>query len=105
MVILPRGETFVKAIDSIGSIESCSFIANMVFLCGRGSGFQKFSQDYYGQCKELKGSRTNFKEAAPPCLSLLERILNSLHLVLKDVYSSGDTTNSLKKLLKFLIKM
>ncbi len=109
MVVSPRGETFVRAVDSAGSIKSGAYIADIIAFVIEEVGAKNVVQIVMDNAKNCKNASRILKQQYPhvyPCGCNT----HSLNLVLKDWYKSEDTTwfasivDIVCKLVRFVLK-
>ena len=91
MVVSPRGETFVKAVDSSGMIKSGSYIADVLTSIIEEVGAMHVVQIVMDNAKNCKAAGRILKERYPHVFPITCNT-HSLNLVLNDWYKSDDTT-------------
>lgn len=109
MVVSPRGETFVKAVDSSGMIKSGSYIADVLTSIIEEVGAMHVVQIVMDNAKNCRSAgrilKMRFPHIYPSGCNT-----HSLNLVLKDWYKSDDTTwfasiiDTSRKIVKFILK-
>ena len=109
MVVSPRGETFVRAIDSAGSIKSGTYIADVISSVIEEVGAKNVVQIVMDNAKNCKNAGKLLKRRYSHVYSCGCNT-HSLNLVLKDWYKSEDTKwfasiiDMARKIVKFVLK-
>jgi hypothetical protein len=109
MVVSPRGETFVRAVDSTGMIKSGSYIADVLASVIEEVGPKYVVQIVMDNAKNCRSAGKILKLRYPHIFSSGCNT-HSLNLVLKDWYKSEDTTwfatiiDTSRKIVKFILK-
>lgn len=91
MAVFPRGETFIRAIDSIGKIKSGAYIADVLNDVIDEIGANNVVQVVMDNAKNCRLAGRIINERYPHIYPTSCNT-HSMNLVLKDWYTSGDTT-------------
>lgn len=109
MVVSPRGEAFVRAVDSSGMIKTGSYIADVLTSVIEEVGSKYVVQVIMDNAKNCRSASKIINLRYPhifPCGCNT----HSLNLVLKDWYKSEDTTwfasiiDTSRRIVKFILK-
>ena len=109
MAVSPRGETFIRAIDSTGKIKSGAYIADVLNDVIDEIGANNVVQVVIDNAKNCRLAGRIINERYPHIYPTGCNT-HSMNLVLKDWYTSKDTTwfaniiNMCKKVVKFILK-
>ena len=109
MIVSPRGETFVRAIDSHGQIKSGLFIVDAITTIIEEVGAQNVVQILMDNAKNCKSTNQILKRRYP---HIYPSGCNThgMNLVLKDWYKNDDTqwfasiVDTARKLVRFMLK-
>ena len=109
MVVSPRGETFIRAIDSTGKIKSGAYITDVLNDIINEIGANNVVQVVMDNAKNCRLAGRIINERYPHIYPTGYNTHN-MNLVLKDWYTSEDTTwfaniiNMCRKVVKFILK-
>ena len=109
MVVCPRGETFVKSIDSSGAIKSGAYIADVLTTVIQEVGPKHVVQVVMDNAANCKNAGKLIQKSFPHIYANGCNT-HSLNLVLKDWYSSEETTwfaktiDVARQVVKFILK-
>ena len=111
MVVSPRGETFIRAIDSTGKIKSGVYIADVLSAIIDEIGAKNVVQVVMDNAKNCRLAGRIVNQRYPHIYSIgCTTHHHSLNLVLKDWYTSDNTTwsasiiNTCRQVVKFILK-
>lgn len=109
MIVSPRGETFVRAVDSAGMIKSGIYIADVISSVIEEVGAKNVVQIVMDNAKNCKNASEILTRRYPHVFSSGCNT-HSLNLILKDWYKSDDTTwfativDMVRQLVRFILK-
>ena len=109
MIVSPRGDTFVRGVDSAGSIKSGSYIADVIATVIEDVGAQNVVQVVMDNAKNCKNAGRILKRRYPHVFPSGCNT-HSMNLVLKDWYKNDDTkwfssiVDTARQVVRFMLK-